>query len=186
MDKGKKAKHGFTLVELMLAVSIVGILTAMAIPSYGGYLQRSKTSEIGSQLKLMFVGASAYYASEFQITDEGEVGSACAVVAVPHAAEDAALGNHKLDMSAVYLGPDAFPSFKALEFAPEEPLYYAYNIAESIGPTCDIEINTPEVYIFEAAGDINGDDVIEAHQVTIRSSAENTLQRSAIVERARN
>ncbi len=37
--------HGFTLVELMIAVSIVAILTAIALPSYQGQIRRSRRSE---------------------------------------------------------------------------------------------------------------------------------------------
>lgn len=36
---------GFTIIELMIAVAIVGILAAIAVPQYNSYLNRSKTSE---------------------------------------------------------------------------------------------------------------------------------------------
>lgn len=38
--------HGFTLIELMITVSIVGILSAIALPEYEQLLQRSKRTEI--------------------------------------------------------------------------------------------------------------------------------------------
>ena len=186
MNHTTAGKQGFSLVELMIVVSIVGILTAVAIPSFGGYLQRTKKSEVGAQLKAMFVGASAYYSSEFTDSNDGAVRSSCAVGAVPQAIEDAVLGNHRVDLSSVYSGPTAHPSFRALAFAPSEALYHAYNIAESLGPECDIGPSTPKVYILEAAGDIDGDDVVEAHQVTVSSTAGNALQRLALVERIRN
>jgi type IV pilus assembly protein PilA len=56
-----KGKKGFTLIELMIVVAIIGILAAIAIPNFLKFQAKSKQSEAKANLGAIFTGEVAYF-----------------------------------------------------------------------------------------------------------------------------
>ncbi len=54
-------RTGFTLIELMIVVAIIGILAAIAIPSFAKFQARSKQGEVKANLKSLFTAQRSYY-----------------------------------------------------------------------------------------------------------------------------
>ncbi len=62
-----KQQSGFTLIELMIVVAIIGILAAIALPAYQDYTIRTKISECAGVISACKTSVSEYYASQGQL-----------------------------------------------------------------------------------------------------------------------
>lgn len=66
-------REGFTLIELMIVVAIIGVLAAVAIPGFNKYIRESKQSEATGMLRSLSDGASLYYNTEHVFDDAGMI-----------------------------------------------------------------------------------------------------------------
>ena len=62
-------KKGFSLLEVMIVVVIIGILATLAYPSLGGYLQRSKQTEAKVSLSAVYTAQKIYFATNQAYAD---------------------------------------------------------------------------------------------------------------------
>ena len=92
-----KTQHGLTLPEVMVTVTIVGILAGVALPSYHSYIQRSMLSEA-------FDALSAYQLRMDQaFHNNGNFGTAECAVAIPSASENFAFACELTDGGQGYV-----------------------------------------------------------------------------------
>lgn len=98
----KKIQQGFTLIELMIVVAIVGILAAIALPAYQDYIARSKVAEA-----MGFLDGAKVNVAEFYGTNNKFPSSAS------EAGITEALTNAKYTTGLVYTGTDSTASISA-------------------------------------------------------------------------
>lgn len=61
MKKFNPTQKGFTLLELMIVVAVIGILASIAMPAYTGYIKKGKAAEATSNLADLRIKAEQYF-----------------------------------------------------------------------------------------------------------------------------
>ena len=132
--KNMSKKRGFTLIELMIVVAIIGILAAVAIPAFVNYMKRAKTSEASVNLKSMGEGAMSYFDAEWNIAGTGAAASRYlpATAAATPSTPDPSATKYDPSTSSVMTAFTQNASWNALGWAPSKPFLYQY----SWTPTC--------------------------------------------------
>ena len=172
----KLTKRGFTLIELMIVVAILGILAAVAIPAFINYMRRAKTSEATLNIDRIFEGGVTYFEAEHvqRGTDEGILQHCLPAAAEWTPDEDAS--DEKYLADEVIDEFESNKTWKQLNFAMGDNFYYQYQFATT---STGGSVTTDDTFEAAAQGDLDGDGVPSLFERAAIVTASGTIQGSS-------
>ena len=126
----RRTQGGFTLLELMIVVAIVGILASLAVPTLVHYVAKAKTTEAMTELEKIYNGARVYW-----LEPHGAAGS---IQPLPPQFPDTHAATPAVSCCASSGGkcvPSATqwkdPTWVGLAFSVDDPHYYQYEFTST-------------------------------------------------------
>ena len=150
----RRLGKGFTLIELMIVVAIIGILAAVAIPAFLRYIKRSKTAEATQNVGSIYRGAVAYFEAEHTTRTGGIIPKQFPATVGPSPAIASLANGQKIAASPASWNA---ASWQALSFAIGDPHYYVYTF-ESSGTS------NASAFTARANGDLDADSILSTFE----------------------